>query len=405
MPGIASGSVEHRTLAGTAQTQNQEFFTNLFRFFNGPLRSGSYAQLVALSTGSSTFAAGPGGTNYHNETGSFGENAFFVFKIFSGAIPGAGPSTRRSGDYYVLFQWADTNNFGALAGSNPALLYGGTTGDGTGCAVAFRDDGLSPWNGTTNANGTDTKGNPVWISGSSKLHCLPRSNNALGAHQVARDNMVLVADAGASLVNYRYHFFADRDCFVTINDASDNINYNHIYFHGTYEPLPGFPTSSGGIMGEGSAHMPLLQYSDAGTVIFQNNVLFGITSGIESAPAGGVISPIMSQSVQFATGRGGKITRYGAEFFQNITFQPNSQFNPMRYDAMKIPLIVNESPNFGFIGHIDFINEIYNVGINNVTSGSDYASFGTSNGANLGILLPWSGSAPGTENTREGRFF
>jgi len=138
---------------------NQAVFTAIWRFFNGVMRSSSYAQLVAVNYGS-----GGGSTNYADENNPFGENAFQVWRLPSG-------SSLCPVDVYVMFQWADSSAFGSSPG-DPGLLNGGTA-DGVGVAVAYRDDGGSPWNGTTVGSGSDTKGTPVWTEGTSKLRIFP----------------------------------------------------------------------------------------------------------------------------------------------------------------------------------------------------------------------------------------
>jgi hypothetical protein len=390
MPGTASGSVDHVSNTASAATQNQEYFTNLYRFFNGPLRSGSYVQLVALQTGSSA-----GGTNYHNETNPFGENAFCVWRVRSGSVGASGISTRRAQDYYVLFQWADAVSFGTSPG-NPGLMQGAAAVDGVGMAIAYRDDGLSPWNGTTLANGNDTKGAQVWTSlTTGALHVFPRSNNVLGTHTANKENTVLLADLGTALVNHRYHFIADRDSFITFYDASDNLAYNTLYIHGTFEPLPGFVTSSGGAM-----HMPMMQMCNTTNAVITINTAYGGTAG-SAGNAGGVVGARLSSGVQ--------VRDVATDRFQNLlgntNFQPNRQFTLNRYDEFRIPVIIFESPDFGLLGYMDTLTETYNASLHDITSGSLKAILGQVAGATVVYVVPWGGLAPRSTSAREGRFF
>lgn len=389
MPGTQSGSVDHRTNVASPANANQEYFTNLFRFFNGPLRSGSYVDLVALQTGSSA-----GGTNFHDQNNSFGENAFACFRVRSGSVPGAGVSTRRAVDYYVLFQWADAAAFGASPG-NPGTINGGTT-DGTAIAVAWRDDGLSPWNGTTLANGNDTKGSSVWTAGTSSLTVFPRSNNTGGSHNTNKENMMRLQDLSIGGTTYRYHFIADRDCFITFTDEGDNLDYDSIYIHGTFEPLSGFITSSGGNM-----QMPMFQLGadNAGSLAVATS--YGGTAGTANTN-GGITGARLSGG---ARARDLRIDRYSNNLLANTSLQPNPQFIASRFDEFRIPVMVFETPDFGHVGYIDSLTEVYNASVHDITSGSTKAIFGPTAGGTIEYVVPWSGSAPGSTSTREGRYF
>ena len=389
MPGTTSGSVDHLTNTAAANTSNQEQFVNLFRFFNGPLRSGSYVELVALNTGSSA-----GGTNYWNEGGPMGENAWVVWRVRSGSVGTSGVSSRRAVDYYVLFQWADAVNFGTTPG-NPGLLNN-STGDGVGYQVAWRDDGLSPWAGTTLANGNDVKAAQVWQSGSSSIHVFPRSNSPGGLHNNARENCALMFDFSAGSTAYRYHFLHDRDSFFAIYDSGDNLGYNGFHIHGTFEPLTGFVTTSGG-----NAQMPMVAITDSSTALISLTTAYGSVTGSQSSE-GGIAGPRMTTG---ATVRDVKTDRYSNNLMNNTSFQPNPQFVASRYDEFKIPVIVSETPDFGLAGFLDMIGEVYNASVHDITSGGLKAVLGQTAGAAVEFIVPWSGSAPGGGSTRQGRQF
>lgn len=214
MPGTVLGSVDHLIAFGPTGS-NQEAFTSLFKFLNGPLRSSSYVELVALQTGSAQTGvpASQMGTNYHDKINPFGENAFACFRWRSGSTPFGGPSTRRAHDYYMLLQWSYNTTFGNAPG-NPGRCYGGTFG--VGISIAWREDGGNPWGGTTMANGNDSKGSTVWVSGASVVHSFPRSNNPGGTHSTLKENTVGYPTSVA--VTSRIHYVADRDSLMMVGD-------------------------------------------------------------------------------------------------------------------------------------------------------------------------------------------
>lgn len=391
MAGTTSGSVDHRTNTASAATANQEFFTNLYRFFNGPLRSGSYVELVALQTGSSA-----GGTNFHDEALPFGENAFSVWRVRSGSVPGTGPSIRRAQDYYVLFQWADAAAFGASPGNPGQINSASSAGDGVAISTAYRDDGTNPWGGSTLGNGNDTKSSPVWTSGSSTVHVFPRSNNVGGNHNSLKENMFSMFDLSAASTNYRYHFIADRDSFLMFLDNGDNLGYNAFYYHGVYEPLSGFVTSSGGNM-----QMPMIQLGSNAAAVVAPGTSYGGTAGT-AATNGGIAGARMTGGVQV---RDLRTDRMGNDLMSNTSVNPNPQFTSARFDEYKIPVMLFESPDFGLVGHLDIMTEVFNASVHDVTSGSNKAVLGPAAGGVVEHVVPWSGSAPGSVSTRQGRQF
>lgn len=385
MSGTPSGSFDHCTVTAAANTQNQEIFTNLFRFFNGPLRSGSYVSLVALQYGASGT-----GTNFHDQSNPFGENAFAVFRVNSGSVPGAGPSIRRAQDYYVLFQWADAANFGTAPGA-PARCSGVAATDGVGIAIAWRDDGLSPWNGTTNANGTDSKGASVWTAGVSVLHVLPRSNDTGGSFSVAKENLHKIVDHATAGNLCRYHFIADRDSLIAFFDKGDTHSHNAFIYSGVYEPLSSsyFVTSSGGNM-----QMPMVMIGDAGAGAPVVTNTYGDTAGT-AVPNGGIVGPSMSPEAC-----GARTDKYGTNLF-TANLQPNVQFPLARYDEFRIPVMLYETPDFGLVGYLDILNDVFAANVYDATSGSTKVVMGVAAGSVM--TVPWnSANVPVSVTTREG---
>lgn len=292
----------------------------------------------------------------------------------------------------MMFQWSFNAGIGTAPG-NPGQIYG-AGGTGIGFSIAYRDDGTNPWNGTTNANGLDTKGTPVWTTGSSVLHVLPRSNNTGGNHATNKQNLVgfpSVVSAGD-----RYHLLADRDSFLVMGDIGSNASYNVMFYVGTYEPLSSsqFVTASGG-----NVAMPMMMIGDNGNFPLVATTTYGDTAGTATAN-GGIVGPNTSSS----EARSARMDRYGTNILANANLQPNANFNPAAYDEFRIPVLLFESPAFGHVGYIDMIAETYNIPVHSTNSDNSKASFGTG-GSAVNIIAPWSGSAPGSTSTRAGRQF
>lgn len=377
--GTVSGSIDHY-IAQLANNGNQELFTNIFRFFNGPLRSGSYCDLHALHTGSTNPTAL--GADYHDESTPFGNNAFAVFRFPSGSIKGT--QSKRSSDMYVLIQWADTATFGASPG-DPGLRDG-STNDGVAWQVALRDDGGDPWTGTTLADGNDRKGatagvGPVWTGGSSTVRVLPRSNNSGGTHNTDKQNCLNIQDQITNPT--RYYFFADRDNICIFVDTSDNQGMNEMVMIGVYDPIPGL---------SGTISNPVFMLHDY-LLPINAAVLYGSTTGNNASTDGGIIPAVSSSGVEV---RGLYVDRYTS--LQAATFQPNTQYVPTVFDEFKLPIYVNDTDR-GMLGYVDFFNEIFGA------SELDVYSDGSKIVMNQ-MAIPWvSGTlVPPQGTNREGRF-
>lgn len=133
---------------------------------------------IAYWTGS-TNAAGSG-SDYWNTADSVGRYAWSVWRFNTHA--------QRPWDFYILFQW-DEQASQALTAPVSHSLTGSGVGTFAGVvfmqlAISYNPTTLSssnPWNGTTNNDGTDTKGTgstPHWVTGSAgdRLVVFPERN-------------------------------------------------------------------------------------------------------------------------------------------------------------------------------------------------------------------------------------
>jgi len=126
---------------------------------------------------------------------------------------------------------------GSTSGTGPAKGY---LSDGFHIVAACRKDGGNPWGGTTNNDGADTKGNPVWIDGGSVVFTTSRSNHntpvANGSYTSDKRAIVSVEDFRTTYSPSRLHFMGDADGFVIVPDISDNSEINYFTYHGVYTP-------------------------------------------------------------------------------------------------------------------------------------------------------------------------
>lgn len=203
-----------------AANGNKNTFVNLYTFMQRHVTVGN-ATLHA-----SNYGNGASGFDYHDGANPAGENAWAVFKFLASA------SSIRTTDFYVLIQWATNSSFGASPG-NPGSIEN-ATGDGVGIIMAYREDNGDPWNGTTNANGADTKGTPVWTG--TGLHVLTKYNET-GARSTNKEDLVQLWDLGAAS-STRVHMCGDADGMwfaydgafgSTADDDIESLTYLGVY--------------------------------------------------------------------------------------------------------------------------------------------------------------------------------
>ena len=207
---------------------NQEHYTNWVRFLRHCASNG-VCTIVASNFGDNGGAGT--GEDYHDQANPSLDNAFIYAEFDQGVAR-----------FGILVQWADAQLFGNAPG-NPGLANSGTT-DAMAVQMAFREDGTSPWPGTTNDDGLDRKGavpgvGPVWTPGGSVVHVFPRSNNPgppIGNHNTDKENMRRLAD-DTSLFS-RAHWVANEDGLLHLFDLDENGTYAAVWM-GRYIPRTG----------------------------------------------------------------------------------------------------------------------------------------------------------------------
>lgn len=326
------------------------------------------------------YGASGTGTEYSDENSPFGQNAFFVWRLPSG-------SSGRPKDVYVMCQWADATSFGTSPG-NPGQLANSTTNDGVGIVVAYRDDGGNPWTGTTNGNGSDTKSDPVWTAGDSKLRIFPRSNENGLTHASSKENCFRISDVLSSEgINQKIHMIGDRDNFLLLHDENNDQDYENLFYYGLYTPIDSLT---------GSIDMPFFVYgSDGSSISITTNTSYGSTVG--SSVIDGILQAISSS--QETTGSVFRFDRYGF-VVTDTTIHPSTVFSPSQYASYPLALVVYDNPEYGHIGYLDFFQELSGAPNHSVNAASSSVVFGSGTPR---ITTPWSGSAPLTVTTRDGR--
>lgn len=359
-----------------APNLNQEHGVNWFVFLRHCASNG-LCTIVASNWGS-----GGTGEQFHDQANPLGENAFIVARFDQGVFT-----------FYVLTQWADAASFGTAPG-NPGAMQGSTVTDGVGLQLAFREDGGDPWNGTSNDNGADTKGMPVWVPGGSTVHVFPRANNPgppAGSYNTNKENCCRVGQDDVTLFS-RAHWVANENGIFQLFSAADNGSYVGHYL-GRYTPRTGLA---------GNLTFPYCQvFRDSITMWpFGSASVYGGLSGasadqggIVGVPADGVmnLSISVSPSVQ-----------------SDAIFQPNNLATTPEYEGETFTVFQRESVGgtLGLAGYLpaELLASFYNTNNQNTNAAGDRAYIGSTIIADRKWGISWDGGAvPGSNNTRTGR--
>lgn len=189
-------------------------FVNMYNFLN------TTCSVIGVVLRASNYGTSGAGFNYHDEgLLPHGDGAWAVFE-FTNANP-------------KFWVYIGVNYGGAVTAGHPSypLTIDGSMYRGFVISYATREDGGSPWNGTMLANGTDTKGSPVWTAGASRLYSFPRSNNSGGSQTTLKQNCstVIGKNTGtgisseqnsSSKVGSYSHYFAGNDWLTVVHDPA-----------------------------------------------------------------------------------------------------------------------------------------------------------------------------------------
>lgn len=395
MAGTIIGKIDCRTsLVANADYRQQEAFKMVYDFFQQMVAAG-YATRIALQYGDTNdpITGAGSGTDYWDGANPFGENAFVLYRM-NGLTSGNSQSARNGStlpdfDYYVLIQWADGDAFGTSPG-NPGLIDAATS-DGVAIAVAVRDDGGDPWNGTSNDDGSDTKGATVWTAGASTLHVYPISNTYTGgSHTTNKQNMRRIEDFSAA-ADARVSLIGNADSFMTLSDDGDDFGYALMYV-GVYTPRPGLTPS-----------IPLvcLHQIDSTPWADGTGTTWGSTAG-NSTYEGGVLGTLLTDLM------GPLSVGQGVTGVSELTSQPNSQFDPPIYDSFPVRILQRGVGRVGYVGDLDtdLIKVSYGMAVPSVSEDGAFLHVGSSTRAELKYVLAWSGGhMPGSNMTRDGVTF
>lgn len=198
--------------------------------------SSSIAESVGIFCRAKSFSANSSG--FWDQSNAIPLRAWSVFEF-----------TNASPKFWIIIQSGGVP--GASGGEGFAGSLGGTVDDvfnssldrGTiGISVAVREDGVSPWNGTTSGS-VDSKGNPMWISGSSRMATFPLAGTPRGErpqgdlfHPTIQPGWNPFPVDNILLARTYHHYIFSEDSLTIVHGQYHGIFHTWYYF-GRYNPV------------------------------------------------------------------------------------------------------------------------------------------------------------------------
>ena len=357
--------------AGTsvALTTDSRMFQEAFCLLNsflagcsdtGVTRIASYYG-AAQSNGTMTVT----GTGFGTwDTGaSAGTNAWVLYRFGNAVVP-----------FYVLIQWC---GMGITLGATGAPASYQLSGIGP-CVIAsfaYKPDGTSPWNGTTNNNGADTKGSLVWKSGS---YIFPRSNSLYGADvSTAARMLVMFGGTGQSTHTStpfaRMYAVLDEDNFVVWFDIVNGVStsreaWQAFTYFGKFTPMQDLFYSSQPYwcMTDGNYNAILGNKLGLTNVFGQKTFAGSDGYNVVNNMEGGIAHPsVMSGTVGYSLESPGYAILSNLYSNPGIEYTTSTSATTGSYTESPILLIMNEASSvsgfMGLVGYSDWLRITYGV--------------------------------------------
>jgi len=312
-----------------------------------------------------------------------------------------GTSAARAYPIYVLMQCESgggaTNQAIGIAPGDPASHNGSSTGTSySHLTIAFAigvGGDENPWNGTTNDDGTDTKGGSaampvgndgngaVWripAAGGTNLLCYPRSNSAGGTYNPGNMRDLLPAVNDANPAATRFHIIMDDDNLFLLSSGSAT-RYIHAGLVAPHDDL--------------TVDYPWMAFYTLHPV---NESTIPERQGGAPMPDSTDPEPVRNLNLDSHVG---------------LQSQPNGLFTPAQYDLAPMWVRIIESPTTGLLGTFGASADNFNLWVYNVPQWStsltkDRIVFGDGTTNNMKIAVPWDGvTVHGSNFTRAGVTF
>lgn len=371
--------------------------------------SSSQAESVGIFCRAKSFAANLSGT--WEKTNAIPTHAWSVFE-FTSANPKFWIIIQASGDA----GGSDGISFGSINGGivdDPDQTQRTTLG----ISFAVCDDGSSPWTGTTNGS-NDSKGSPMWNSGSNsiRLATFPLINESRGANSVNRNAFHATYWPGYSpyppgdrhLHHTYHHYVYSEDSLTILHGLNHGLFYSWTYV-GKYNPID--PSNDGPYcfvalnktsLEDNTSTSESFHGNDPvkfGNNLFGGSALSTLESNVNAKYFGGVIDPVKWGATRAAIIR--------PEFSTNRRIMYSAFNNTLRrdMDAYNLGLYLDSYSSRGYVGEIENIKIVHSLPHGATLHNRQWVVVGQWSRASK-LAFRWGALiAPGGAVTREGYVF
>src|SRR5579863_358179 len=394
--------------------RNEEIFGNICDFLTGSFAQSLGIYLVAANWQGGTGGAGQGlgfwdgspGTNEPLGPNGNGPSRF-TWAVFRWPNAPRGSFDMliaiASGSGQSLSPFDFSQNTGTVFGANNSFGIIGWACATFPSSSTTTGSNAYPWGGNNNI-GNGTLASPVWRTGpNGGLAVFPRVNSADGTNGSTRNFLVEMHDDNNSnfTLPMRMHIIITEGSFTCVQDYGLINDYRFFHF-GSYNPRPGLVVDSPYFMIAGK-----LLPATNNIVQLYNALTYGGTSGqnFNVGGDGGIAVPVLlsgSKNVALVTIANQNVDVNIGSFNSWINSGSGGGYDLLpAYVCMQYTGIFN-----GIMGVADYFNFGYGMVAGVVNQASSTVAFGQSGGTSLKVVLPWSGSSPGTlNNVRTGRDF
>lgn len=371
--------------------RNQEIFGNITGFLSGQVLTDLGITLVSYNTGSGT---GHGLSFWDTGTSSANNFTWAVYRF----------NNAPRGKFDMLFLLASGSGQ-AVSPFNVSLNANGVQVDNNsiavvGWAAAVHPTGsvTNPWNGPVNAQGSGTLGSPIWTTSSAgkQPNVFPRANSTDGSFGTTRNYLAELHDDDQFAIPMRMHLVATEGSFTCVQDYG-LANAYRIFHFGSYNPRPATTpvTEAPYFMFTG----PVSPGSVDSLQLYTS--LYGAAAGtsFNVGQDGGIAIPTQASGSKDLA-----LITVGTP--DNNIGAFNTFINSGSYDLLPLYVGVSDSTFKGILGTADNVGVGFGMvaGVVNAVSGT--CAIGRNVGGSLKLLIPWSGSSPGSlSNVRTGRSF
>lgn len=341
--------------------------------------------------------------------------AFLFNALSTSEAESVGIYRRAYNSYWSLFEFTNAiKKFWVYITYAPGYIdYTSTTASTVGISIAMKEDGTSPWTGSTNNNGSDSESSPKWSKGTSRLAVFPILNEERGQRVSTKDACYLTFTAEnistSRLFTRVYHHIVFSEDSLTFISSFNRSAFCDWFYFGNYAPsnssirAPYCCMVYNARLGTGSERdkreslhgNDVVKFgSNLRNVLNVNNTETEITTS-NNLYCGGILDPLIWRASRMAIIRPKMV--YDRKMVNGGLHSSLSN----RIDAYNIGLYLDEYESRGYVGEVENIKIVHSLNNGCTLNDKEYAVFGQLSRASK-LAFRWGAPVPpgGSANTQ-----